>query len=55
MARPRKPVDLIVAKGRKHLMIAEYAERKNAEVTAAADSVKPLGFLLKKRKISLKN
>lgn len=50
MARPREPVDLIAAKGRKHLTIAEYAERKNTEVTAAADNVKPPGFLLKKEK-----
>lgn len=28
MARPREPVDLIAAKGRKHLTIAEYVERK---------------------------
>lgn len=34
MARPREPVDLIAAKGRKHLTIQEYVDRKNAEVTA---------------------
>lgn len=50
MARPREPVDLIAAKGRKHLTIAEYAERKNAEVTAPADNIKPPDFLLKKEK-----
>lgn len=50
MARPREPVDLIAAKGRKHLTIAEYADRKNAEVTAAADNVKPPTFLLKKER-----
>lgn len=50
MARPREPVDLIAAKGRKHLTITEYVERKNAEVTAAADNVKPPDFLLKKEK-----
>lgn len=50
MARPREPVDLIVAKGRKHLTIAEYVERKNTEITAPADNVKPPNFLLKKEK-----
>lgn len=50
MARPREPVDLIAAKGRKHLSIAEYVERKNAEITAPADKVKPPDFLLKKEK-----
>ena len=50
MARPREPVDLIAAKGRKHLTIAEYVERKNAEIAAPADKVKPPDFLLKKEK-----
>lgn len=50
MARPRQPVDLIAAKGRKHLTIAEYIDRKNAEVTAPADNVKPPDFLTKKEK-----
>ena len=42
MARPREPVDLIASKGRKHLTIAEYVERKNAEITAPADKAKQL-------------
>jgi P27 family predicted phage terminase small subunit len=50
MARPREPIDLIAAKGRKHLTIAEYVERKNAEVTAPADNIKPPDFLLKKER-----
>lgn len=50
MARPREPVDLIAAKGRKHLTIAEYVDRKNAEVTAESDNVKPPAFLLKKER-----
>ena len=41
MARPREPVDLIAAKGRKHLTIAEYVERKNAGKTTR--------FFIKKR------
>lgn len=31
MARPREPVDLIAAKGRKHLTIAEYVEKKRRD------------------------
>lgn len=50
MARPREPIDLIAAKGRKHLTIAEYTERKNVEVTAPADNIKPPAFLLKKER-----
>lgn len=50
MARPREPIDLIAAKGRKHLTIEEYKERKEVEVTAAADDVKPPAFLLKKER-----
>ncbi len=50
MARPREPIDLIAAKGRKHLTIEEYTERKQSEVTAPADNVKPPSFLTKKEK-----
>lgn len=50
MARPREPVDLIAAKGRKHLTKEEYKERKNTEVTAPADNVSPPAFLSKKER-----
>lgn len=50
MARPREPIDLIAAKGRKHLTKEEYEERKSTEITAPADNVKPPDFLLKKEK-----
>lgn len=50
MARPRQPIDLIAAKGRKHLTIEEYNERKQSEVTVPADNVKPPAFLLKKER-----
>lgn len=50
MARPREPIDLIAAKGRKHLTIEEYTERKNSEVTAPADNIKPPSFLSKKER-----
>jgi len=48
MARPREPIDLVAAKGRKHLTKEEYSERRQAEVTAPADNVKPPAFLSKK-------
>lgn len=50
MARPREPIDLIAAKGRKHLTNKEYEERKNAEIIAPVDEIKPPDFLLKKEK-----
>lgn len=50
MARPKEPIDLIVAKGKKHLTIDEYNERKQAEVVALADNVKPSAFLLQKER-----
>ena len=50
MARPREPIDLIVAKGRKHLTKQEYEDRKNSEVIAPADNVKAPPFLTKKER-----
>lgn len=50
MARPREPIDLIAAKGRKHLTKEEYSGRKEAEVAAPADNVKPPAFLCKKER-----
>lgn len=50
MARPREPIDLVVAKGRKHLTKAEYSSRKKSEITVPADDVKPPDFLSKKEK-----
>lgn len=50
MARPREPIDLVAAKGRKHLTIEEYTERKQSEITAPADDVKAPSFLTKKER-----
>lgn len=50
MARPRQPIDLIAAKGRKHLTNTEYEERKKSEVEAPADNIKPPSFLSKKER-----
>lgn len=50
MARPREPIDLIKAKGKKHLTKAEYEERKKAEITAPSDNVIAPAYLTKKEK-----
>lgn len=50
MARPRQPVDLIAAKGRKHLTKQEYDERKNTEIKAQTDNIKAPAFLVKKER-----
>lgn len=50
MARPREPIALIEAKGRKHLTKAERDARRKAEITAACDKVKPPDWLSKKEK-----
>lgn len=45
MAGQRQPTDLVVMKGKKHLTKAEIEARKNAEVTAPNDKVKPPQYL----------
>ena len=45
MAGTRQPTDLVVLKGKKHLTKAEIEARKNAEVKAPCDKVKPPAYL----------
>lgn len=45
MARPRQPIDLIVAKGKKNLTKKEIEERKSKEVQAPADKIEPPSYL----------
>lgn len=45
--RNKQPIDLIAAKGRKHLTKAEYEERKSGEISAPSDAVKTPLFLTK--------
>ena len=45
MAGQRQPTDLVVMKGKKHLTKAEIEARKNAEVVAPNDKVKPPTYL----------
>ena len=50
MAGQRQPTDLVVMKGKKHLTKAEIEARKNAEVVAPNDKVKPPTYLTPKQK-----
>ena len=50
MARPREPIDLIEAKGRKHLTKAEREKRHKEEIKAPCDNVVPPKWLSKKEK-----
>ncbi|NFM47897.1 phage terminase small subunit P27 family [Clostridium botulinum] len=45
MTRPRQPIDLIVAKGKKNLTKKEIEERKSSEVKAPADKIKSPSYL----------
>lgn len=50
MAGQRQPTDLVVMKGKKHLTKAEIEARKNSEVTAPNDKVRPPSFLTPEQK-----
>lgn len=45
MARPRQPVDLVIAKGKKHLTKAEIEERRSSEVQPATEGIAAPSFL----------
>lgn len=45
MARPRKPANVIEMAGKTHMSKADLQKRKNSEVKAEADNVKPPGYL----------
>lgn len=45
MARPREPINLVLAKGRKHLTKAEIEARTNNEIKAPADKVRAPAYL----------
>ena len=47
MARPREPIDLIIAKGRKHLTRTEIEERRAQEVDVPFTDIEPPSFLPK--------
>lgn len=50
MARPREPVSLLEAKGRKHLTKDERKKRLQSEVSAPADEISPPAYLTAKQK-----
>lgn len=53
--KQREPIDLILAKGKKHLTRNEIENRKNTEVNVDAyKNVKPPGYLSKKQKDEFK-
>lgn len=45
MARPREPINLIVAKGRKHLTKTEINDRQESEVQPCTDDLTPPSYL----------
>lgn len=45
MARPRQPIDLLEAKGKKHLTKAEKEERRAAEVAPCTDDITAPSYL----------
>jgi len=45
MARPRQPIKLIEAKGKKHLTKSEIQERENIEVKAPDDNIRAPSYL----------
>lgn len=55
MARPREPVDLIVAKGRKHMSKAEIEERRSKEIQVPFKAIKPPKYLNTKQKKTFKD
>lgn len=50
MARPREPVELLQAKGKKHLTKEEIANRKAGEVQVPFTDIKPPQYLSAKQK-----
>lgn len=50
MTRPKQPVDLVIAKGRKHLTKEEIEQRRNSEVKGNSDNIFAPSHLTKKQK-----
>lgn len=49
MPKKREPIDLIIAKGKKHLTKAEIAKRKETELKVPTGDIEPPEFLNKKQ------
>lgn len=54
MARPREPIGLILAKGKKHLTLAEIEERTASEIQVPFKEIKPPKYLNAKQKKTFK-
>ncbi|MEE3428414.1 MAG: phage terminase small subunit P27 family [Ruminococcus sp.] len=50
MARPRQPIEVIEAKGKKHLTKAEIESRKSSEPKPITENINPPTYLLKAQK-----
>lgn len=50
MARPREPIELVVAKGKKNLTKAEIEERRSSELQPCTDDIVAPSFLTAKQK-----
>lgn len=50
MARPKEPIQLVLAKGNSHLTKEEIEERKRSEVQPVCDEVEPPSYLTAKQK-----
>ena len=55
VAGQRQPIELVVAKGKKHLTKSEIEQRKNTEVKAKTDKIKSPKNLTKEEKKEFKN
>lgn len=50
MAGQKQPIELVMAKGKKHLTQKEIKERLNSEVKAPSDNIEAPSYLTKKQK-----
>lgn len=50
MGKPRQPIELVKAKGAKHLTKAEIEYRENVEIKPITDNIAPPSYLTKKQK-----
>ena len=50
VGRPRQPIDLIVAKGKKHLTKSEIEARRKQEINAPTDKIYAPDYLTEKQK-----
>lgn len=50
MGRPRQPIELVIANGKKHLTKSEIEDRRSKEVPTLTDSIEPPDYLTKTQK-----